>query len=95
MNTNRLVLLTVIGGLTITGMISLLIVFAVIYTSITEGRAPDVLVNWGGVIIGFFFGQFFGFVQRVFGLDPQRQIPVSSPEAQPQKTNNLSDGGQA
>ncbi|UIJ79126.1 hypothetical protein [Rhizobium leguminosarum] len=45
-------------------LIALLIVCASIYLAIKNGSVPDVLANWGGIIIGFIFGRlvdvFFG-----------------------------------
>ena len=51
------------------GLISLSIVGTVIYESLLYGKPPEVLSNWGGLIIGFFIGSFFNFVRAALGLE--------------------------
>jgi len=55
----------VLLGMIISGFISIIVVSGVVYAAIAHGKAPEVLVNWGGIILGFFFGQFFSYVQHV------------------------------
>jgi hypothetical protein len=52
----------------IAGAIAIIIVASVAYIAVTGGIVPEVLVNWGGVIIGFFFGQFFGLIKDLVGI---------------------------
>ena len=51
-----LVLWIVALGTAIMGLIALSIVGAVIYEIVRYGNSPEVLSNWGGLIIGFFLG---------------------------------------
>jgi hypothetical protein len=64
----KLILWIVAFGTAIVGFISLAIVGAVIYEEITYGKAPEILTNWGGLIIGFFIGSFFNFVRAALGV---------------------------
>ena len=66
---SRLILWIVALGTAIIGLISLSIVGAVIYSSIMYGKAPEILSNWGGLIIGFFIGSFFNFVRAALGVE--------------------------
>jgi hypothetical protein len=63
---NRLVFYLVFVGFIISGLIALMIIGGVIWISIENaGRGkdnqiniPEVLQNWGGVVVGFYFGAF-------------------------------------
>jgi hypothetical protein len=65
----KLVLWIVALGTAMIGLIALAIVGAVIYEEITYGKAPEILTNWGGLIIGFFIGTFFNFVRAALGVE--------------------------
>jgi hypothetical protein len=67
----RLALWIVAFGTTIIGLMSLGIVGAAIYESIEYGKSPEILNNWGGLIIGFFIGSLFSFVRTAVGLPEQ------------------------
>ncbi|MBY3249876.1 MULTISPECIES: hypothetical protein [Rhizobium] len=68
----KLILIIASVGMAIIGIISISIVGAVIYSSITYGKPPEILSNWGGLIIGFFIGSFFNFVRVALGVgDPK------------------------
>jgi hypothetical protein len=54
------------------GLVALSIVGAVIYEVVRYGNSPEVLNNWGGLIIGFFIGSFFNFVRAALGLDDNK-----------------------
>jgi hypothetical protein len=69
MTNSKLVLWIVVMGTAIMGLISLSIVGAVIYESAMYGKPPEVLSNWGGLIIGFFIGSFFNFVRTALGVE--------------------------
>jgi hypothetical protein len=48
----------------VAGMLALIIIGTICYTAVTPGVSTDnkalvQLQNWGGVVIGFFFGSFF------------------------------------
>src|SRR6266568_4698637 len=40
----------------ITGALALGIVGAIIYDEIAHGQAPQLLVGWGGIVVGVYFG---------------------------------------
>lgn len=65
----KLVFWIVVLGNVILGLMSLAIVLGVVYCSIAFGKAPEILSNWGGLIIGFFVGSFFNFVKTALGVD--------------------------
>lgn len=65
----KLILWIVALGTAIIGLIALSIVGAVIYEEITYGKSPEILTNWGGLIIGFFIGTFFNFVRTALGVE--------------------------
>ncbi len=52
-------------GSVFAGLIALTVIVGVVFLSARDGNVPDVLKNWGGIIIGFFFGQFFSLVQSM------------------------------
>ncbi len=66
---SSLVLWIVAFGVAILGLMSLGIVGAVIYSSLKYGKPPEILSNWGGLIIGFFIGSFFNFARTALGLE--------------------------
>jgi hypothetical protein len=80
MNQNRLgsvilVILTVVAGL-----LALIIIGSICYTAVvpgvsTENRALVQLQNWGGVVIGFFFGSFFNLLAETL---KSNSIPPNS-----------------
>jgi hypothetical protein len=53
----------ILGGTLVSGAIALVIIVAVAILAIEGKRVPDVLANWGGVILGFYFGQFMSLVK--------------------------------
>lgn len=59
----RILLLVSIIGMVCAGIISVSVIFSIIYLSVRDGSVPEILNNYGGIIIGFFFGQFFSFIQ--------------------------------
>jgi hypothetical protein len=64
MNTNKW-FNVMLGFLTlVAGVLALLIIGTICYTAVVPGVSTDnkalvQLQNWGGVVIGFFFGSFF------------------------------------
>jgi hypothetical protein len=66
---STLVLWIVALGIGILGLMSLGIVGAVIYSSLKYGKPPEILSNWGGLIIGFFIGSFFNFVRTALEVE--------------------------
>jgi len=47
-------------------LISLMIIGAIVYfkVSLPQFETPGVLTNWGGLIIGFYFGSFIGLLRE-------------------------------
>jgi hypothetical protein len=58
----------------IAGGISLIVVLSVVIIAVVgmlhgeQGKIPDVLSNWGGIILGFYFGQFVNLVKDYMGI---------------------------
>jgi hypothetical protein len=58
----------------IAGAISIIVVLSVLIIALLgqiqgkEARIPDVLTNWGGIILGFYFGQFVNLVKDYMGM---------------------------
>jgi hypothetical protein len=70
----------------IAGLISIIVVLSVVALSLAQVligspirgeklEIPDVLSNWGGIILGFYFGQFINLVKDYIGL-----VNASSPQ---------------
>jgi len=70
--------IVIIIGWIVSGVIGGGIVFVTAYLALSGAEVPDVLSNWGGVIIGFYFGQFFSLIKDYmslqFDLQKQREI---------------------
>ena len=66
---NTLVFRLVYVGFLISGAIALLVIGGVIiiaFLSVQRGtdiKVPEVLANWGGVIVGFYFGAFITLIK--------------------------------
>lgn len=52
----------------VSGAIALVVVVGVIVLAFRGVETPDVLSNWGGVILGFYFGQFVSLVKDYMGI---------------------------
>jgi hypothetical protein len=52
----------------IAGAISLIVVLSVVAIAIIGQPIPEVLSNWGGIILGFYFGQFITLVKDYMGV---------------------------
>jgi hypothetical protein len=62
----------------IAGVIAVVVVASVVAIAIYGKPIPDVLSNWGGIILGFYFGQFINLVKDYMGIiqtptEPPRQ----------------------
>lgn len=55
----------IIIGTIVSSIISLAVIIPVAYFKVRqpEFEIPEVLTNWGGLIIGFYFGSFLGLVK--------------------------------
>jgi hypothetical protein len=61
---SRTVIAIVIGvGTIISAVIALAIIVSVVLLSLYKQPVPPVLENWGGIILGFYFGQFLSIVK--------------------------------
>jgi hypothetical protein len=68
----------------VAGLLALLIIGTICYTAVAQGVPTDnaalsELRNWGGVIIGFFFGSFF----NLFGERLRRNQGGGTNEPEP------------
>jgi len=66
MNDDRLLVrVVVITGTIVSALISLIVVTTVAYSKVIhpEFETPEVLTNWGGLIIGFYFGSFLSMIR--------------------------------
>jgi hypothetical protein len=52
----------------IAGTISLVVVVSVVIIAISGHIVPEVLSNWGGIILGFYFGQFITLMKDYMGI---------------------------
>jgi len=52
-------------GTTVSAIIALAIIGAVIVLTFKGSTVPEILSNWGGIIIGFYFGTLSGFIKDV------------------------------
>lgn len=59
----------------VSSIISLIIVLTVAYFKIflPEFPIPEILTNWGGLIIGFYFGSFIGLVKDLLKISPTEE----------------------
>lgn len=69
-------------GSVVSGIISLLIIAGVLYSVYIEVKPADILVQWGGIIIGFYFGAFITLV---------KDIAYSNKTRRTEKTTNRPD----
>lgn len=51
----------------ISGLIAVIVIGGVIVLSFVGKPIPDQLSNWGGIILGFYFGQFVSLVKDYMG----------------------------
>jgi len=61
MNENmRALRIVVYAGTVVSGVIALAVILTACYLTIFEqsATAPDIISNWGGIIVGFYFGSF-------------------------------------
>ena len=71
----------------VAGLLALLVIGTICYTAVapgvpTDNKALGQLQNWGGVIIGFFFGSFFNlFAEVIKGKpnEPRLTPPINRP----------------
>jgi len=58
----------IIGISFIAGLISITVVVSVVTIAILGKPIPEQLSNWGGIILGFYFGQFINLVKDYIGI---------------------------
>ena len=70
----------------VAGLLALIIIGTICYTAVapgvpTDNKALAQLQNWGGVIIGFFFGSFFNlFAEAIKRTQPGSPLPPNQPK---------------
>jgi hypothetical protein len=72
---------TVIGvGTLISGVLAVGIILSVLIISLynPDKEPPKVLENWGGIILGFYFGQFLSLVKDYMHSSERRSDSASS-----------------
>jgi uncharacterized RDD family membrane protein YckC len=47
----------------ISGVLALAVIVGVVILAFIGREVPEILGNWGGIILGFYFGQFFNLMQ--------------------------------
>lgn len=52
----------------IAGLISIFVIGSVVTLAVLKIDIPEVLSNWGGIILGFYFGQFVSLVKDYMGI---------------------------
>ena len=50
------------------GAIAVIVVGSVVILALTKSEIPDQLSNWGGIILGFYFGQYMTLAKDYMGL---------------------------
>lgn len=52
----------------VAGLISVIIIVSVVILALTGKEIPQQLSNWGGIILGFYFGQYITLVKDYMGI---------------------------
>jgi hypothetical protein len=63
----------IVGGTFASGTIAVAVIAAVVGLAFWGRPIPDVLTNWGGIIIGFYFGQFLSLAKDYMHLIGRRE----------------------
>lgn len=68
-------------SVSVSSLISLIVICSVVLIPFKSGASiPDVLENWGGLIIGFYFGSFVGLLKDWSGLKRADRRREQNPE---------------
>jgi len=72
----------IISGVIVSSIISVAIIVTVAYITIVtpEAEIPEVLTNWGGLIIGFYFGSFLSLVKDWLKLSESAEGGENKPK---------------
>ena len=67
-------------GSAISGLIALSVIFTACYLTIfhAEGETPKIISDWGGIIVGFYFGSFIGLAKDLM-LPGSAAVPANPP----------------
>jgi hypothetical protein len=57
----------------VAGLISLIVVGGVVFIALSGNPIPEILGNWGGIILGFYFGQFITLVKDYITVVQMKQ----------------------
>lgn len=71
----------VIAGTIVSGLISILIICGVLYSVYNETKPAEILIQWGGIIIGFYFGTFVTLVKDIIPRSQSKKIPTERSQA--------------
>jgi len=56
----------------ISGILALAVVVGVVVLAFIGREPPEILSNWGGIILGFYFGQFISLMQLFTGKEDDK-----------------------
>ena len=70
MNKDSTMKTVILFGTVVSSLIALIIICTAAYIAITQrtGELPNFIGNWGGLIIGFYFGTFVSFIKDWIGI---------------------------
>jgi hypothetical protein len=81
------------GGISVIVVVSVVVIAIVeVWAGSPEIKIPDVLSNWGGIILGFYFGQFVNLVKDFMGIVSGTSLPAQiggTPAANPSATTRV------
>lgn len=52
----------------VAGLISVVVIVSVVVLALSSKAIPPELTNWGGIILGFYFGQYLSLVRDYMGV---------------------------
>lgn len=52
----------------VAGLISIVVIVSVVVLALSSKSIPAELTNWGGIILGFYFGQYLSLVRDYMGV---------------------------
>lgn len=63
----------------ISGLIALIVIISVVILALLDKPIPPELSNWGGIILGFYFGQFISLVRDYLGIIRSDDSAIGKP----------------
>jgi uncharacterized membrane protein AbrB (regulator of aidB expression) len=87
MTTPTLLRTIILSGWILGGFIALVVILSIVVLSFLNKPIPNVLDHFGGVIIGFFFGQFASFIKDALLPQPKDTSPSGVEGSHQARTN--------